>query len=117
MVTRSPALDTLRDLIGSTESPFLRNARWAPGATCSICTGIPNHGLSFVLVVMLVVASGDCGDTRVTTTDHGSGYTREMRSTEFLLCAVGPECLVCYGSPGRLPPLWEEAFSGWWCHG
>ncbi len=44
MVTRSPALDTLRDLVGRTGSLFLRNARWVPGVTCSTCAGIPNPG-------------------------------------------------------------------------
>jgi hypothetical protein len=44
MVSRTPALDTLRDHILKTGSVFLHNVQWTPGVTCWTCAGIPNPG-------------------------------------------------------------------------
>ena len=44
MVSRTPALDTLRDHILKTGSVFLHNMQWTPGVTCWTCAGIPNPG-------------------------------------------------------------------------
>lgn len=44
MVSRSPALDTLRGHIIRSGSAFLRNVQWTSDVTCRTCAGIPKTG-------------------------------------------------------------------------
>lgn len=46
MVTRTPALDSLRKHIITTGSAFLRNVQWTPGVTCLNCAGVLTPGYS-----------------------------------------------------------------------